>query len=184
MGTKVLQFALHHLEADDSNGNGGGVSHDPKKLGVIYAGVDGSMGTHAAVYLARRLRLEICCVCCAGYIVPQEEVTHRRLASLQNKLVHTCVTQILLRTFPSSTYGPVSCSLEHTAGLNPKGFRIFRPTTQYFTHQRCDSNLIWILEEGLTLRLHGRFPCGMLDCQLLRKYHRLDHRQQRELANR
>ena len=49
MGTKVLQFALHHLEADDSNGNGGGVSHDPKKLGVIYAGVDGSMGTHAAV---------------------------------------------------------------------------------------------------------------------------------------
>ena len=62
MGTKVLQFALHHLEADDSNGNGGGVSHDPKKLGVIYAGVDGSMGTHTAVYLARRLRLEICCV--------------------------------------------------------------------------------------------------------------------------
>ena len=68
-------------------------------------------------------------------------MTHRRLASLQNKLVHTCVTQILLRTFPSSTYAPLLCSLEHTAGLNPKGFRIFRPTTQYFTHQRCDSNL-------------------------------------------
>ena len=75
--------------------------------------------------------------------------------------------------------------MEHTAGLNPKGFRIFRPTTQYFTHQRCDSNLIWFLAEGLTFSFaRRRFPCGMLDCQLLRKYHRLDHRQQRELANR
>ena len=87
--------------------------------------------------------------------MPQEEVTHRRLASLQNKLVHTCVTQILLHTFPSSTYALFLSSLEHTAGLNPKGFRIFRPTTQYFTHQRCDSNLIWILEEGLTFSFAG-----------------------------
>ena len=85
-------------------------------------------------------------------------MTHRRLASLQNKLVHTCVTQILLRTFPSSTYALFLCSLEHTAGLNPKGFRIFRPTTQYFTHQRCDSNLIWILEEGLTFSFARQVP--------------------------
>lgn len=43
LGTKVLQFALHHLEADDSGGSG--VAHDPKKLAVIYAGLDGSIGT-------------------------------------------------------------------------------------------------------------------------------------------
>ena len=45
LGTKVLQFALHHLEADDSAGSG--VAHDPKKLAVIYAGLDGSIGTWA-----------------------------------------------------------------------------------------------------------------------------------------
>jgi hypothetical protein len=43
LGTKVLQFALHHLEADDSDGSG--VAHDPKKLAVIYTGLDGSIGT-------------------------------------------------------------------------------------------------------------------------------------------
>eukprot|EP01046_Picozoa_sp_COSAG06_P007367 COSAG06_NODE_359_length_16838_cov_15.682359_12_plen_133_part_00 len=32
--------------------------------------------------------------------------------------------------------------------------------------------------------LGGRFPVGMLDCQLLRRFHQLDHRRQRELANR
>lgn len=46
LGTKVLQFAMHHLEADDSGGSG--AAHDPKKLAVIYAGLDGSIGKRNA----------------------------------------------------------------------------------------------------------------------------------------
>lgn len=53
LGTKVLQFALHHLEADDSGGSG--VAHDPKKLAVIYAGLDGSIGTWCRLRLLATL---------------------------------------------------------------------------------------------------------------------------------
>ena len=55
LGTKVLQFALHHLEADGSGGSG--VAHDPKKLAVIYAGLDGSIGTWGMTSPPRNGRL-------------------------------------------------------------------------------------------------------------------------------
>eukprot|EP01050_Picozoa_sp_SAG11_P007538 SAG11_NODE_633_length_8047_cov_33.422874_1_plen_1762_part_00 len=167
LGTTVQKLVLRDLTEQS------GVStKTSKRLSMLYVGLDGSIGACMQIsdslswprphfkYAPRCTVWAAACTCrlyrAAGraHISPtgisSAEVNSLVLSPYCSRAGHVMLKLRLSRRWYSLGVGGML-----TAGLNPKAFRVFRPSTLYFSHERCASHRLCSL---LPLRLRLSAP--------------------------